>query len=116
MDWHALYERYMADEWPVRLRTLASTLAKVSDVVTNPSNLFAVPDMLRESMLMMEWNLGAAPREVLIHLGPMQQEIGLWRQSHESVAQSIALCRLLSYRTQAMSDQVLVLSGLLNQP
>ena len=74
-----------------------------------------MPNALRESQLMMEWNLHITPVDALLPLGPMQAELGLWQQSWNAVEQSPALQQLLVRRARAMSDQVLQLSGLLNQ-
>ncbi len=64
----------------------------------------------------MEWNVRAAPDEILIQLAAMQAELGLWRKGWEAVEQSEALRMLLARRTREMSDRVLELSGLLKQP
>ena len=114
MDWQQLRERYMRDEWPIRLGNLASTLGRVSTAASNPKTLTTVPPSLRESMLFIEWNLHEMPSEILIELAPMQSELGLWRQGWETAAQSAALRTLLSRRAREMSDRALELSGLLN--
>lgn len=116
MNWATLQNRYAKDDLAQRLGNLASTLGRVSQRALNVDSLQAVPLAVRESMRMMEWNLQVAPPEVLGALAPMQAELGLWWRSWEVVAQSATLRQLLSHRARAMSDQVLELSGLLNQP
>jgi len=116
VDWATLQQRYLRDEWPIRFGNLGSTLARIASAVSNPNTRASVPNALRESQLMMEWNLHSAPSEVLLPLGPMQAELGLWQQSWSVVEQSPALHQLLARRARTMSDQVLELSGLLNQP
>ncbi|MGH2592240.1 MAG: hypothetical protein ACRDGG_01865 [Anaerolineae bacterium] len=114
MDWRKLRERYLKDEWPIRLGNLASTLGRVAQRAANPDALAGVPPSLRESMLLIEWNLGRTPSEVLIALAPMQSELRLWWRGWDSVAQSPVLRTLLSRRAREMSDRALALSGLLN--
>jgi hypothetical protein len=116
MNWAALRNRYSKDDLARRLGNLASTLGRVSQRALNVDSLQAVPLAVRESMHMMEWNLHVAPPEVLAALAPMQAELGLWWRSWAVVAQSATLRHLLSQRAREMSDQVLQLSGLLNQP
>jgi len=113
MDWRKLRERYLRDDWPVRLGNLASTLARVSNAAGNPKTLTGVPLSLRESMLLIEWNLHGTPAEVLSELAPMQAELGLWWRGWDAVAQSPALRALLARHARDMSDRVLQLSGLL---
>lgn len=113
MDWRKLRERYLRDDWPRRLGNLASTLGRLSSAAANPQTLNSVPLSLRESMLLMEWNLGGTPAEILVELSPMQAELVLWRRGWDAAAQSTILRTLLSRRARDMSDRVLQLSGLL---
>ena len=116
MNWQALHERYMRDQWPVRLGNLASTLGRVTQRANNPNASEAVAASLREAMWLIEWNVRDTPQEVLIELAPMQSELGLWWRGWNTVVQSPDLRRLLARRARAMSDRVLELSGLLHQP
>lgn len=113
MDWRKLRERYLRDDWPVRLGNLASTLARVANAASNPKTLSTVPLSLRESMLLIEWNLHEMPPEILTQLAPIQAELRLWQQGWEMAAQAPALRALLSRRAREMSDRSLELSGLL---
>ena len=113
MDWRKLHARYMRDEWPVRLGNLASTLGRVTQRLSHPDALTSVPSSLREAMWFIEWSVRGTPPEVLLELAPMQAELGLWRRSWDTVAQSFTLRMLLSRRARQMSDRVLELSGLL---
>ena len=115
MEPYKLRERYMRDDWPIRLGNLASTLGRLSTAVSNPKTLTTVAATVREGMLLIEWNLHQAPQEILIELAPLQAELGLWASSWKEVGESIALQTLLSRRARDMSDHVLQLSGLLKQ-
>ena len=113
MDWRKLRERYLKDEWPIRLGNLGSTLGRVAQRAANPDASAAVPLSLRESMLLVEWNLGRTPSEILIELASIQSELRLWWRGWDTVTQSSVLRSLLSRRARQMSDRVLELSGLL---
>ena len=113
MDWQRLRERYVRDEWPIRLGNLASTLGRIAQRAADPGALPSVPLALREGMWLIEWNLHETPAEVLSELAPMQSELGLWWRGWDAVAQSPALRALLVRHAREMSDRVLQLSGLL---
>jgi len=115
MDWRKLQERYVRDEWPVRLGNLASTLGRSATAISNPQSAATARHSLRESMWLIEWNLHGTPAEVLSELAPMQAELGLWWRGWDAVASSAALRRLLARRAREMSDRVLELSGLLDR-
>ena len=115
MDWSKLQQRYIRDEWPTRLGNLASTLGRVAQRAMSPKASEVIPLSIRESMFLIEWNLGRTPDEVILELAPMQRELGLWYRGWEMATQSSSLRRLLSYRARVMSDRVLELSGLLTQ-
>ncbi len=113
MDWQELRERYMRDEWPIRLGNLASTLGRVATAASNPKTLSTVPPSLRECMLFIEWNVHAMPHDILADFASMQSELGLWWKGWETAEQSPALRTLLSRRARDMSDRALELSSLL---
>jgi hypothetical protein len=115
MDQHKLRERYLRDDWPIRLGNLASTLGRLSSAVSNPKTLTTVAAAVREGMLLIEWNLHQTPPEILIELASMQAELGLWASSWKEIGESTSLRALLSRRARDMSDRVLQLSGLLKQ-
>jgi hypothetical protein len=115
MDYQKLYDRYIRDDWPIRLGNLASALGRVSNAASNPKLLKTAANAIRESMLMIEWNLNRTPKEILLELALLQDELGRWVASWKDITESIALQTLLSRRAREMSDRVLQLSGLLKQ-
>lgn len=115
VDEQLLRQRYLRDDWPIRLGNLASTLARASATATNPRAWSITTSALREGMLMMEWNLQSAPTEILIQLAPLQAELALWKRGWEALTHSPALQTLLARRTREMSDKILQLSGLLDK-
>jgi len=110
MDWERLRVRYCQLAWQQRLGNLASTLARAATAAGNPRTAASVPDLLREGMWVIEWSKDDTPIETLAELAPMQRELGLLRRAWE---QNSEVARpLLTFRARAMSDRVLVLTGL----
>ena len=111
VDWKRLSVRYSRLGWQQRLGNLASTLARSATVSESGRATTSVPDLLREGMWIIDWSTDA-PLEILAELAPMQLELGLLQRSWQQDAPAIQ--PVLAFRTRAMSDRVLELSGLLN--
>ena len=111
VDWKRLSDRYSRLGWQQRLGNLASTLARSATVSESGRATTSVPDLLREGMWIIDWSTDA-PLEILAELAPMQLELGLLQRSWQQDAPAIQ--PVLAFRTRAMSNRVLELSGLLN--
>jgi hypothetical protein len=112
-NWARLAGRYGRMTWQQRLGNLASTLARASTVSQQQGTSVPLPDLLREAMWIIEWSAADTPPQALAALAAMQLELGLLRRAWERDAWAIR--SVLAYRTRAMSDQVLEMSGLLDE-
>jgi hypothetical protein len=108
-DLHKMRERYLRDEWPVRLGNLASNLLRLSNWVYMRQDDQAIIDLMRESAWFIEWTAGDTPAEILAELANLQRELCAWRR----VWPLEAARPVLALRTRLMSEQTLELSGLL---
>ncbi len=111
LDWKRLFTRYSRMTWQQRLGNLASTLARSATVAQSKNSAVSVPDLLREGMWIIEWSTTDVPPDALIELAPMQRELGLLRQAYEMDTE--ALRSVVAFRSRAMSERALELSGLL---
>ena len=111
LDWKRLFTRYSRMTWQQRMGNLASTLARSAAVAQNKNSAVSVADLLREGMWIIEWSATDAPPEALIELAPMQRELGLLHQAWETDTE--ALRSVVAFRSRAMSERALDLSGLL---
>ncbi len=111
VDWRRLKGRYERLNWQQRLGNLASTLARSATVAESGRATTSVPDLLREGMWIIEWSATDAPVDVLAELASMQLELGLLQKAWTQDAQAMRF--ILAFRTRAMSDRLLELSGLL---
>ena len=110
-DWRKLNERYRKLTWEQRLGNLASTLTRSAAAADSQAARGSVSELLREGMRILDWTADDAPAEVLTELAAMQRELGLLRRVWEQ--QPAAAQPLLTFRTRALSDRALELSGLL---
>lgn len=103
-DLERLRERFMRDEWPVRLGNLASDLLRLSQWVQMRRSDSEIVNLMREIAWCMEWAGDGATEE----LADMQREICRWRRVWpvESVRSILAL------RARQMSARALEISGL----
>jgi hypothetical protein len=113
MDWKRLHTRYAQLGWQQRLGNLSSTLARAATAASNPRTAASVSDLLREGMWVIEWSKADTPLGVLAELASLQRELGLLRRAWEQ-DQQIAR-PLLIFRSRAMADHALELSGLLKE-
>jgi len=107
-DVDSLRERYLRDTAQVRMGHLASDLLRLANWARMRRSDEAVLDLMGEIAWLMEWNEEFACEE----LADMQREICHWRR----IWPVEAACSLLTFRAQRMSDRILELSGLLEQP
>jgi hypothetical protein len=112
-NWTRLATRYGRMTWQQRLGNLASTLARSSAVSQSEGTSISVSDLLREGMWIIEWSATDTPPDMLAELASTQLELGLLRRAWDRDAQAVQ--PVVAYRTRALSDRVLELSGLLNE-
>ena len=108
-DLNKMRERYLRDEWPVRLGNLASDMLRLSNWVQMRHSDQAVVELMRETAWLIEWTAGDTPSAVLADLADMQRELCLWRRVWPLESGR----RILALRARLMSQRALELSGLL---
>ena len=111
-------ERYMQDSLPIRLGGLAADLARIHSFLDHPKNTDVIGSLLNESCWFVEWSAGdlcperaeEAEQLVDIHRGLVRWYRN-WGEAQHDPAQRAQLAE----QAQAWSDQVLKMSGLLDQ-
>lgn len=107
-DLDRLRERYLREPAPRRMGHLASDLLRLGRWVRMRRDDYAVVGLLGQIASCMEWN----PEHATEELADMQREVCSWRRIWPlEPARS-----LLAFRAQRMSDRILALSGLLEEP
>ena len=108
-------ERYLRDPLPIRLAGLAADLGRVASSARHATGSTNVAEMLEESQYFIEWTAAEAEPGIAAELVDMQRLIALWRKAWPEAQQSVTQRTLLSVQAKKWSDQVLELSGLLEQ-
>jgi hypothetical protein len=103
-----MQERYAGFPAPARMGHLASNLLRLSQWVSNQPDDAAITDLMREIACMMEW----IPEFATEELADMQREICHWLR----IWPVEAARSLLAFRARKMSDRILELSGLQDEP
>jgi hypothetical protein len=107
-------ERYLRQSIPVRLGGLAADLARIASFTEVHADT-AVEGLLDESRAFIEWSAPEAPIDDAAQLVEIQRALTHWR-SIWALAQKDPLKREeLARQAKTWSDQVLDMSGLLDQ-
>lgn len=99
-------ERYLQDDWRVRLGGLASNLARLADFAENPAHRQLVDTLLEESEHFIEWTAPDAPIEVQAKLVELQIQLALWRRKLPDTT--------FGQEARKGSTEILEMSGLLS--
>ena len=113
-DFATLKERYMRDSVPVRLGNLASNLAHISSFTRAARQSEAVHRPIDESRFFIEWTAGQMEVEKAAQLVDVQINLCRWYWSWPKVAEDRAETTRLSVLAREWSNEVLELSGLLD--
>jgi hypothetical protein len=106
-DVKRMHDRYLRNDWSIRMGNLASSLLRLSDWVRMRQKDEAIIDLMREIAWFMEWNGDMASME----LADMQREVCRWRR-----VWPVEEARgMLAFRARQMSNRALELSGLLKK-
>ena len=106
-DVKRMHDRYLRNDWSIRMGNLASSLLRLSDWVRMRQKDEAIIDLMREIAWFIEWNGDMASME----LADMQREVCRWRR-----VWPVEEARgMLAFRARQMSNRALELSGLLEK-
>ena len=114
-DFKATYQRYMRDPLPVRLGGLAADLARIGSTASNPVNARVVEVLLEEARRFVEWTAGETEATQAGQLVDLQLSLTLWLRSWPRAHQDSTQRALLAHQARSWSDQVLAMSGLLEE-
>lgn len=113
-----IQERYMQDGLPIRLGGLAADLARIVSFSKNPGSAPVVAGLIDESLYFVEWS---APEllpdraEEAAQLVDIQRGLVCWYWIWNDAQNDPTQRAKLAEQAQAWSDQVLEMSGLLNE-
>ncbi|MFH1562462.1 MAG: hypothetical protein ABIF11_03460 [Nitrospirota bacterium] len=110
MEREGLYRQFIKYEYPQQLGNLASTLARLSSLITNVDYDEISKNLLREATLLIEWCAPNVPQGLHNDLAFIQRELCYYRR----IPLQTEIRKLLSLRSRIISDHLLDVSGLLS--
>jgi hypothetical protein len=108
-------ERYLQDTLPIRLGGIAADLARVVSFSDSPRTARIVETMLEESRYFIEWTAPELSIDNAARLVEIQRELTRWRWMWAEAQNDPEARRQLAEQAQAWSDEILAMSGLLNE-
>ncbi len=112
-DWTLIRERFLRDELPIRLGGLAANLSRIKSFANNENNKALVESLIDESKHFIEWTAREAEIETAAKLVELQVELALLQFKLDKVWPDAEQRRQISEKSNAWSQQVLMVSGLL---
>lgn len=107
-------ERYLRDPLPVRLGNLASNLARIKSIATQPDLGEAAKRVIRESKYFVEWAGKDADLQVQIELVELQRQLARWQFKWHEIWNDLERRASVAEQAGAWSEKILESSGLLN--
>jgi len=107
-------ERYLRDPLPVRLGNLASNLARIRSIATQPELGEAAKRIIRESKHFVEWAGKDADLQVQIELVELQRQLARWQFKWQEIWNDLEKRNAVAEQAGAWSEKILDRSGLLN--
>ncbi len=107
-------ERFLRQPEPIRIGSLAADLARISSFIQVPA-LEAVTSLIEESRAFIEWTAAELPIDDAAQLVDIQRGLTHWWFIWPEAQHHPEQRRRLAEQAQAWSDQVLAMSGLLEQ-
>jgi hypothetical protein len=112
-DWATIRDRYLHDEFPVRLGGLAANLARIKSFSDHPDHRDAVESLLEESKFFIEWTTPDAELDLQAELVELQIQLARWQQSWSNIWADSEKRTGVIEQASAWSERLLKISGLL---
>ncbi len=110
-----IHERFMRDSLPVRIGGIAADLARIASFSSGSGSADVVYGLLNESRAFIEWTAPEMPIDDAAQLVDIQRGLTHWRFAWDQVQNDPEQRHRLAEQAQAWSDQVLAMSGLLDE-
>jgi hypothetical protein len=113
-DHNVIRERYLRDEFSIRLGGLAANLARVKSFSDHPDHRDIVERLLDESKFFIEWTALDAVPELQANLVELQLQLACWQRSWADIWADPARRAAVAEQAQAWSERLLKISGLVH--
>jgi|YNPBryantNP2012_1023418.scaffolds.fasta_scaffold01235_2 hypothetical protein len=110
--------RYLQDTLPIRLGGIAANLARLASFSANPQSVITIENLLVESRWLIEWtapDLVAERVDDAARLVDIQRGLTRWYWRWRDIQNDPAQRQQLAAQARAWSEEVLQMSGLLEE-
>ncbi len=109
--------RYLQDTLPIRLGGIAANLARLASFSANPQSVIAIENLLVESRWLIEWTVPDLVAERVDDAARLDIQRGLtrWYWRWRDIQNDPAQRQQLAAQARAWSEEVLQMSGLLEE-
>ncbi len=114
-DWTAIRERYLRDNFPVRLGGLAANLSRIKSFAAHDASREAVESLIAESKFFIEWTAAEAEVNIAAELVELQIQLARWQHNWARIWDDQVQRRNVAEQSAAWSQRVLEMSGLLSR-
>ena len=112
-DWTVIQQRYLRDSIPVRLGGLAANLLRIKSFAAQETSRDAVMGLIEESKFFIEWTASDTLMDTAAQLVELQIQLARWQHNWSQIWTDPIRRQQLAEQSQAWSERVLSLSGLL---
>lgn len=109
------YARFLGDQAPMQLGNLASNLTRIADFIPREFEQAAIPELLDESKLMVEWAAPSATLEQQFALVELQRCLVRWRFAWHDISADATQRAIVISKAREWSDHLLAISRLLDE-
>ena len=114
-DWTSIRERYLRDSLSARLGGLAANLRRIKSFAVHDASRDAVESLIDESKFFIEWTAAQAEHHAAAELVEIQVQLARWQHKWVTIWADPAQRRQVAEQSNAWSDRVLEMSGLLKR-
>jgi hypothetical protein len=114
-DWTLIRDRYLRDEFSVRMGGLAANLSRINSFVAHDANREVVESIIDESKFFIEWIAAQAEINTAGELVELQIQLARWHWNWPRIWADPVLRNEVALQSKSWSKRILELSGLLTK-
>lgn len=114
-DLSKLRERFLRDRVAIQLGNIASNLGRIADFIRMEVENTGITELLDETKAMIDWAAPSATLEQQFTLVELQRALVRWRFAWADIAQDAIQRVSVAAKAREWSDQLIVISGLLDE-
>ncbi len=114
-DWTPVRERYLRDDFSVRMGGLAANLSRIMSFAAHDASREVVESIIDESKFFIEWTAADAEINTAGELVELQIQLARWHWNWPRIWADPVQRSRVALQSKAWSKRILELSGLLSK-